>query len=100
MKPECHSGSGARGRCEETITKLFRAPKPHKPEKQPQKKAASEEKENRPLQPLRQQFLSPRIPGQARATADPSFRLPHMRTAQVGPQTRSAQDDNFNEGCA
>jgi hypothetical protein len=38
-------GAEARKNFEETMTKLFRAPKPPKREKQP-KKAASEEKKN------------------------------------------------------
>jgi hypothetical protein len=39
-------GAEARNRFEKTMTKLFRAPKPPKPKKQPKKKAASEEKKN------------------------------------------------------
>jgi hypothetical protein len=47
MKPQkYHQGTEARKNFEETMTKLFRAPKPLKPEKQPKKKAASEEKKN------------------------------------------------------
>jgi hypothetical protein len=46
MKHEYHKGADARKNFEETMTKLFRAPKPPKPEKQPKKKAASEEKKN------------------------------------------------------
>ena len=38
-------GAEARKNFEQTMTKLFRAPKPPKPEKRP-KKAASEEKKN------------------------------------------------------
>jgi len=45
MKLEYHQGAQARKNFEITMTKLFRAPKPAKPEKQP-KKAASEEKKN------------------------------------------------------
>jgi hypothetical protein len=41
-----NSGAEARKNFEETMTKLFRAPKSPKPEKQPKKKAASEEKKN------------------------------------------------------
>jgi hypothetical protein len=46
MNPEYHKGAKARKNFEDTMTKLFRAPKPQKPEKQPKKKAASEEKKN------------------------------------------------------
>jgi hypothetical protein len=46
MKPEYKTGAEARKNFEETTTKLFRAPKPPKPEKQPKKKAASEERKN------------------------------------------------------
>jgi hypothetical protein len=46
VKPEYHKGADARKNFEETMTKLFRAPKPAKPEKQPKKKAAPEEKKN------------------------------------------------------
>jgi hypothetical protein len=46
MKPEYREGAEARKSFETTMTKLFRAPKPPKPEKQPKKKAASEEKKN------------------------------------------------------
>jgi hypothetical protein len=43
MKPEFNKGAEARKNFEETMTKLFRAPKP---KKQPKKKAASEEKKS------------------------------------------------------
>jgi hypothetical protein len=43
MNHRYHTGAGARKKFDETMTKLFRAPKPPKPEKQPKKKAASEE---------------------------------------------------------
>jgi hypothetical protein len=43
MKPEYQKGTEARKKFEETMKKLFRAPKP---KKQPKKKAASEEKKN------------------------------------------------------
>lgn len=46
MKPEYKNGAEARKNFEETMTKLFRAPKPPKREKQTKKKAASEEKKN------------------------------------------------------
>jgi hypothetical protein len=46
MKPEYEVGAEARKNFESTMTKLFRAPKPPKPEKQPKKKAASEGKKN------------------------------------------------------
>lgn len=46
MKPDYRQGAEARKNFEETMNKLFRAPKPPKPEKQPKKKAASEEKKN------------------------------------------------------
>ena len=46
MKPEYREGAEARKNFEETMMRLFRAPKPPKPEKQPKKKAASEEKKN------------------------------------------------------
>jgi hypothetical protein len=42
--PEYREGAGARQNFEDTMTKLFRAPKPPKPEKPPKKKAASKEK--------------------------------------------------------
>lgn len=45
MKIEYRKGAEARKSFEETMTKLFRASKPPKPEKQP-KKAASGEKKN------------------------------------------------------
>lgn len=45
-KPVYQKGAEARKNFEDTMTKLFRAPKPPKPEKQPKKKAASEEKTN------------------------------------------------------
>jgi len=45
MKHEYHKGAEARKNFEATMTKLFRAPKPAKPEKRP-KKATSEEKKN------------------------------------------------------
>lgn len=44
MKPEYHTGSGARKNFEDMMTKLFRAPKPPKQEKLP-KKAASRAKQ-------------------------------------------------------
>jgi hypothetical protein len=43
---EFRKGAEARKNFETTMTKIFRAPKPSKPEKQPKKKAASEEKKN------------------------------------------------------
>jgi hypothetical protein len=43
---EYHKGAEARKNFETTMTKLFRAPKPATPKKQPKKKAASEEKNN------------------------------------------------------
>lgn len=46
MKTEFKSGAKARKNFEDTMTKLFRAPKPPKPEKQPRKKAVSEEKKS------------------------------------------------------
>jgi hypothetical protein len=46
MNPEYRKGAEARKNFEQTMTKLFRAPKPPKPEKQPKKNAASEEKTN------------------------------------------------------
>jgi hypothetical protein len=46
MKPEFNKGAEARRRFEEGMKKLFRAPKVTKPEKEPKKKAASEEKKN------------------------------------------------------
>lgn len=46
MKPDYRKGSEARKNFESTMTKLFRAPKPPKTEKQPKKKAASEETKN------------------------------------------------------
>jgi len=46
MQRKYHSGATARKNFEETMTKLFRAPKPAKPEKRPKKKAASEEKKS------------------------------------------------------
>jgi hypothetical protein len=46
MKHEYHSGAKARKSFENTMTKLFRAPKPSKPKKQPRKKAASEKKKH------------------------------------------------------
>jgi hypothetical protein len=45
-KPEYQKGAEARKNFENTMSKLFRAPKPLKPEKQPKKKAASEQKKN------------------------------------------------------
>ena len=44
MKPQYHKGAEARKNFETTMTKLFRAPKPPKPKKQPKKKAAEEKK--------------------------------------------------------
>jgi hypothetical protein len=46
MKTEFNNGAEARKNFEITMTKLFRAPRPLKPEKQPKKKVASEEKKN------------------------------------------------------
>ena len=46
MKPEYRKGAEARKNFEETMTKLFRAPKPSKPAKRPKKKAALEEKKH------------------------------------------------------
>jgi hypothetical protein len=46
MKPEYQKGAQARKNFEETMTKLFRAPKSPKPKKQPRKKAASKAKKN------------------------------------------------------
>jgi len=46
MKHEYHKGAEARRNFEETMTKLFRAPKPAKPEKQPKKKTTSGDKKN------------------------------------------------------
>jgi hypothetical protein len=46
MKSKFNQGREARKNFEEAMTKLFRAPKPPKPEKQPKKKATSEEKKN------------------------------------------------------
>lgn len=46
MKTEYRKGAEARKNFEETMAKLFRASKPTKPEKQPKKKAAPEEKKN------------------------------------------------------
>jgi hypothetical protein len=43
VKPEYHKGAGARKNFEDTMQKLFRAPKPPKEEKPP-KKAASRAK--------------------------------------------------------
>jgi hypothetical protein len=45
-KRNYETGAEARKNFETTMTKLFRAPKPPKLEKQPKKKAASEEKKN------------------------------------------------------
>jgi hypothetical protein len=42
--PEYRKGAEARKNFETTMTKLFRAPKPTMPKKQPKKKAASREK--------------------------------------------------------
>lgn len=44
MKLEYRKGAEARKSFEETMQKLFRVPKPPKPEKQPKKKGASEDK--------------------------------------------------------
>lgn len=44
--PHYREGTEARKDFEQTMSKLFRAPKPPKPEKQPKKKTASEEKKN------------------------------------------------------
>ena len=41
-----NKGAAARENFEETMTKLFRAPKPPKATEQPKKKAAPEEKKN------------------------------------------------------
>jgi hypothetical protein len=46
VNPKYHQGAEARKNFEDTMTKLFRAPKPAKPEKQPKKKAALKEKTN------------------------------------------------------
>jgi hypothetical protein len=46
MKPDYHKGADARKNFEETMTKLFRAPKPTKPVKRHKKKAASEKKKH------------------------------------------------------
>jgi hypothetical protein len=45
-KREYVEGLEARKNFETTMTKLFRAPKPAKPKRQPKEKAASEEKSN------------------------------------------------------
>ena len=46
MKPEYEKGAAARKNFEDTMTKLFRAPKPPKPEKPPKKKAAPKAKKS------------------------------------------------------
>ena len=43
---EYRKGAEARKNFEETMTKLFRAPKSHKPVKRPKKKATSKEKKH------------------------------------------------------
>jgi hypothetical protein len=45
-KPDYQTGAEARKNFETRMTQLFRAPKPPKTEKQPKKRAASEEKKN------------------------------------------------------
>jgi hypothetical protein len=45
-KKQYERGAAARKNFEETMTKLFRAPKLPKEKKQPKKKTASEEKKN------------------------------------------------------
>jgi hypothetical protein len=44
MKPQYRNGAAARKNFEDTMTKLFRAPKPPKSENPPKKNAASKEK--------------------------------------------------------
>lgn len=46
MKHEYHKGAEARKNFEDTMTKLFRAPKTQKPTQRPKKKAASEGKKH------------------------------------------------------
>jgi hypothetical protein len=80
MKAEYRSAAEARKNFESATTKLFRAPRPPKPEKQPKKNTASEEKEDR-MPWRRKQIVNRPLPPSSQLL--PYFRRSHSQPKEV-----------------